>query len=212
MTNEALVSLTGYVATQPRWRETSSGTPNITMRVAWTPRRIDRSTGEWVDGNTSYVTVVCWRKLADNVATCLRKGDPVVVNGRLSVRPYEDRAGVPRTAVEVDASSVGHDLSRGVAQFQRTRPPTGKTADEYSAELSAGGAGDTGAMSALGETSPGETGQGQAGPGEAGLREAGLREAALGETAASDPSGSEMFDEAAIAALAREPEGAGAPF
>jgi single-strand DNA-binding protein len=202
MTNEALVSLTGYVATQPRWRETSSGTPNITMRVAWTPRRIDRSTGEWVDGNTSYVTVVCWRKLADNVATCLRKGDPVVVNGRLSVRPYEDRAGVPRTAVEVDANSVGHDLSRGVAQFQRTRPPTGKTADEYAAELAAGGAGDTGTMSALGETGLGETGQGQPGPGEAGL----------GEATASDPSGSEMFDESAIATLAREPEGAGAPF
>jgi len=196
MINEALVSLTGYVATQPRWRETSSGTPNITMRVAWTPRRIDRSTGEWVDGHTSYVTIVCWRKLADHVATCLRKGDPVVVNGRLSVRPYEDKAGVPRIAVEVDASSVGHDLSRGVAQFQRTRPPTGKTAAEYAAELEAVGAGDTGAMSGLGE----------AGLDDAGLGRAGMR------AAASEPSGSEMFNEEAIGALAQEAEGIGVPF
>jgi single-strand DNA-binding protein len=186
MINEAVVSLTGYVATQPRWRETSTGTPNITMRVAWTPRRIDRSTGEWADGNTSYVTVICWRKLADNVATCLRKGDPVVVKGRLSVRAYDDKDGVSRIAVEVDASSVGHDLSRGVAQFQRTRPPTGRTADEYAAELEAGGGGDAGAMAA---------------PGEAGLA-----------AAASGPAGSDMFDESAIDALAREADGVGVPF
>src|ERR1700735_2683687 len=134
MMNDAQVSLAGYVATQPTWREGSAARPNLSMRVAWTPRRIDRATGEWVDGNTSFVTVTCWRKLADNVATCLRKGDPVLVQGRLSVRPYEDKQGVPRIAVDVDALSVGHDLSRGVAMFQRVRPPTGKAADEHAAE------------------------------------------------------------------------------
>jgi single-strand DNA-binding protein len=193
MTNEALVSLTGYVATQPRWRETSTGTPNIIMRVAWTPRRIDKSTGEWADGYTSYVSVICWRKLADNVATCLRKGDPVVVKGRLTVRPYDDKEGVPRTAVEVDASSVGHDLSRGVAQFQRTRPPTGKTADEHAAELEAGGTGDAGDGVM--------TGTGEAGTDEAGMAAAG-----------SEPGGGGMFDETAIDALAREADPVGAPF
>jgi single-strand DNA-binding protein len=147
---------------------------------------MDRSTGEWADGHTSYVTVICWRKLADNVATCLRKGDPVMVKGRLSVRPYEDKDGVPRTAVEVDASSVGHDLSRGVAQFQRTRPPTGKTADEYAAELDASGSGDAGGMAAPDEAGP--------------------------PAAANEPAGGEMFDENAIDALARETEGVSVPF
>jgi len=186
MINEAVVSLTGYVATQPRWRETNAGTPNITMRVAWTPRRMDRSTGDWADGHTSYVPVICWRTLADKVATCLRKGDQVMVKGRLSVRQYEDKAGVPRTAVEVDASSVGHDLSRGVAQFQRTRPPTGKTADEYAAELDAGGSGDAGQMAAPDEAGP--------------------------PAAADEPAGGEMFDENAIDALAQETEGVTVPF
>ena len=114
MSNDAQVSLTGYVATQPKYRTVGNGAAVVSMRVAWTTRYIDRGTGEWVDGNTSYVTVSCWRKLADNVALCLRKGDPVVVKGRLSVRPYE-KDGIPRTEVDVDASSVGHDLSRGVA-------------------------------------------------------------------------------------------------
>jgi len=133
MLNEAQISLTGYVATQPVTRTVKTGDSTVSMRVAWTPRRQDRVTGEWVDGNTSYVTVNCWRRLATNVAICVRKGDPVVVKGRLSVRPYEDKDGVARTAVEVEASSVGHDLSRGVAAFQRVRPATGLTASEFAA-------------------------------------------------------------------------------
>src|ERR1035437_8522837 len=119
MSNDAQVSLTGYVATQPKYRTVGNGAAVVSMRVAWTTRYIDRGTGEWVDGNTSYVTVSCWRKLADNVALCLRKGDPVVVKGRLSGGRYE-RAGIPRPGVDVDASSVGHAWSRGVASFQRT--------------------------------------------------------------------------------------------
>jgi len=137
MLNEAQISLAGYVATQPVTKSVD-GNANVSMRVAWTPRRQDRVTGEWVDSNTSYVTVICWRKLAVNVGVCVRKGDPVVVKGKLSVRTYDDRQGVRRTVVEVDASSVGHDLSRGVAAFQRVRPPTGMTASEYAASQEPG--------------------------------------------------------------------------
>ena len=197
MMNDAQVSLAGYVATQPTWRETSAGRPNLSMRVAWTPRRIDRATGEWVDGNTSFVTVTCWRKLADNVATCLRKGDPVLVHGRLSVRPYEDKQGAPRIAVDVDALSVGHDLSRGVAMFQRVRPPTGKTADEHAAELEAGGV-------------SGYDGQAHAADGGAAAMAPPSGDGP--EAGETGPADSEIFDEDAIGALAQEPAGAGAPF
>jgi single-strand DNA-binding protein len=132
--NEAQISLSGYVATQPTWRETSTGKPNLTMRVAWTPRRLDRATGEWTDGTTSFVTVICWRKVAEHAAVCLRTGDPVLVQGRLTVRDYNDRQGLRRTAVDVHVQSIGHDLTWGVGDFKRTRPATGKTAAEFAAE------------------------------------------------------------------------------
>ena len=120
MINDAQVFLSGYVARDPRFRITASGISNVSLRVAYTPRRVDRETGEWTDGTTSFVSVVCWRTLADNVARCLHKGEPVLVKGRLQVRPYE-KDGVSRLAVEVEATSVGHDLARGVASFQRPR-------------------------------------------------------------------------------------------
>ncbi len=157
MLNEAQISLTGYVATQPVTRQVKPGVSNVSMRVAWTPRRQDRVTGEWVDGNTSYVTVICWRKLGTNVAICVRKGDPVVIKGRLSVRPYADKEGVPRISVEVDANSVGHDLSQGVAGFQRVRPATGMTASEFAAS----GAAPNG-QAADGQAAGGQAAGGQA--------------------------------------------------
>src|ERR1700684_3742708 len=89
MINEAQVFLAGYVAREPRFRFTTRGISSVTLRVACTPRWVDRETGEWTDGETSFVTVLCWRTLADNVAKCLHKGEPVLVKGRLHVRPYE---------------------------------------------------------------------------------------------------------------------------
>jgi single-strand DNA-binding protein len=193
MFNEAHVSLTGYVATQPVMKEVRTGVTNLTMRVAWTPRWQDRATGEWVDGNTSYVTVICWRRLAGNVAICLRKGDPVVVKGRLSVRNFDGKEGVPRTAVEIDASSVGHDLSRGVAQFQRVRPQIGLTASEY----------------AVSGPLDGQTGDAGAAADGMGAGSAGSAGAGMARAASPDD---DLFDEAVISELAADAEQVAVPF
>ena len=147
MVNDAQISLTGYVVTQPLTKTLKNGVTTLTMRVAWTPRRRDR-VGEWVDGQTSYVTVNCWRRLATNVAICVRKGDPVAIQGRLSVRPFQDKESRPRIAVDIEASSVAHDLNQGVSQFSRLRPQTGMTASEFAASREA--AGDANASGSFG--------------------------------------------------------------
>ena len=200
MFNEAQISLTGYVATQPVTRTTkTSGIMNLSMRVAWTPRYQDRVTGEWVDGITSYVTVTCWRRLAANAGICLRKGDPVVVKGKLSVRTYTGKDGAPRTAVEVEATSVGHDLSKGVAQFARIRPQTGMSASEFAAAQAdgdqAGPVDGDGMLSADGADA---------------LTSAALpdRPAGLG----SDEPDAPFFDDSAIGELAAEAEREAVPF
>jgi single-strand DNA-binding protein len=130
MINEAHVFFAGYVAAEPSYKVFDNGSTQAKLRVASTARRLNRETGEWMDGPTSFVTVYCWRQLANNVALCVRKGEPVVVMGRLQVRRYQHRDGTPGTAVEVEASALGHDLNRGVAQFSRTRKPVGVTAAE----------------------------------------------------------------------------------
>jgi single-strand DNA-binding protein len=137
MSNDANIDLAGFVASEPSFKRLATGTSTAKLRVAYTERRLNRETGEWGDGPTSFVTVLCWRTLADNVAMCLRKGEPVLVRGRLRVREYEGKDGSRGTETEVDASSIGHDLSRGVAHFSRTRRAPGETAAKSAGAVAA---------------------------------------------------------------------------
>jgi single-strand DNA-binding protein len=122
MSQGGSVTLVGFVATQPKVRYVNSNIPVANMRIGSTVRRIDRETGEWQDGETSFYSVTCWRTLARNAATCLHKGEPVIVTGRMRVNNWETRAGEKRSEVVVDADTIGFDLTRGVAAFSRLKP------------------------------------------------------------------------------------------
>lgn len=116
--NEAHITLTGWVAAEPRYAVTANGTPFLSLRVGCTPRRYDRQTGQWQDVESLFVTVNCWRNLADNVnASELQRGTPVLVTGRLRIRQYE-RDGQWRFSAEVEATTLGPDLARGTADFR----------------------------------------------------------------------------------------------
>jgi single-strand DNA-binding protein len=121
MSQGGYVTLVGYVAQDPIIRKTKQGTNVTDVRVGTTPRFLDRKTGEWRDGDTSYYTVTCWRRLADHTKASLHKGDPVVVKGRFRTSSYEDKTGQLRTSIEIEADAIGHDLSRGISNYFRTR-------------------------------------------------------------------------------------------
>jgi single-strand DNA-binding protein len=200
MFNEAQVSLVGFVASEPNYLKVGeSKIPKLTMRVGWTTRFRDSATGEWVDGNRSFVTVICWRQLAENLSTCLRRGDPVVVRGRLDVRSFTGRDGQRRTAVDVDANALGPDLNRGVAGFRRVWPPSGKTAEQQAA---ADQPGDDEVMA------DGQVMAGGDGPDD----EAALVGVAGAGPIPEGPADEEIFDDSAIEALAQETERVTAPF
>jgi single-strand DNA-binding protein len=226
MINEAHISLSGYVATQPALRWTRTGVPALNMRVAWTPRRLDRVTGEWIDADTNFLTVLAYRKLAENAATCLRKGDPVVIRGRVTTRDFEDKNGHPRTALEVDAISFGHDLTKGVSTFQRVRPQTGLTANEYQ-EAGSGARADGAAGRDAGGTAM--AGAGPDAADDAAFASLAAAAAAQGDGEPEDAAGPndgagpddgagpgdpgrDMFDEDAVGELAQEAASAAVPF
>ena len=136
--NDSYFSVSGYVATQPKDGQTRDGTRTLSFRVGWTPRALNRATGEWADLPSSFASVTCYRKLAEHARFCLRKGDPIVLKGNLRVREYDDQAGLRRNSVDINADFVGHDMARGTSQFSRQRPHTGLTAAEYSQSQEAG--------------------------------------------------------------------------
>ncbi len=137
MVNEADFSVTGFIATQPMKGHTKGGTPTLWMRVGWTPRVLDRRTGEWTDQLTSFVSVTCYRKIAEHGAQCLRRGDPIMLKGTLQVREFTDQAGVKRIVVEVVADNLSHDLSRGISNYTKAPKHLEQTAEEYSLSMGA---------------------------------------------------------------------------
>ncbi len=123
------MTLIGFVAREPSLRKTKDDKPVADVRVGATTRYFDKSLGAWTDGDTSYYTVTCWRRLADYAKASLRKGDPVMVKGRFRTHTYEDKQGRIRTEVEITADTIGHDLSRGIANYIRP-PERQRTAEE----------------------------------------------------------------------------------
>ncbi len=113
------ITLTGLVATTPRHLVTSEGLPITSFRLASTQRRYDRGAQKWIDGETNWFTITCFRQLAINAVGSIVKGQRIVVAGKLRVRDWEsgDRAG---TTVEVDAEALGHDLMWGTSVFTRS--------------------------------------------------------------------------------------------
>lgn len=116
--NETYVTIAGNIVAEPDRRVTTNGAPFTALRVASTIRRRTRD-GEFVDGPTSYYQVTAFRSLALNAANSLSKGDPVIVHGRQRVNQWQRNDGTWGTSVEIDASNIGHDLTRGTSEFTR---------------------------------------------------------------------------------------------
>lgn len=116
---ETLITVIGNIITDPKLHRTAEeNRPVVNFRMASTERRFDRDTAEWVDGETFYVGVSAWKRLAESVAGSLSKGDPVVVCGRIYTRGYEVD-GQRRSATELVAHVVGPDLTRCTADVRR---------------------------------------------------------------------------------------------
>ncbi|MGI8664830.1 MAG: single-stranded DNA-binding protein [Jatrophihabitans sp.] len=114
------ITIVGNVVDEVVNRPTTSGLSRVSFRVANTQRRSDRASGQWVDGHKFFANVTFWRDFAENVATSLKKGDPVVVSGRIFSRQYvKDESN--HVAYEVEPESIGHDLARGTSVFTKRR-------------------------------------------------------------------------------------------
>ncbi|WP_062135437.1 single-stranded DNA-binding protein [Demequina aestuarii] len=115
------MTVTGWVATDPRLVVTRDGAgPTMcTFRLAQTSRYFDRSTDKWTDGNTEWFTVRVFRDSARLVAESVRTGQPVIVEGRLRTNEWTDAQKVTHWGLQLDATCVGHDLTKGLATFTR---------------------------------------------------------------------------------------------
>jgi len=114
------VILAGNLTRDPELRFTQSGVPVCGFGLA-----VNRvySKNEEVD----FFDVSAWRDLGERVANYVKKGDPVLVEGRLQYRTWEAQDGTKRSKVDVVADNVQF-LGRGGGDSGGERG--GRTADD----------------------------------------------------------------------------------
>lgn len=98
----------GTITKDPVLAFTAGGIAVATFNVAVNERKKDE-TGKYVNGDASYYTCNVWRTQAENVVESLKKGDTVVVVGKVKMKSWE-KEGVKRSSAEVEVDSVGISL------------------------------------------------------------------------------------------------------
>ena len=167
-----IITVTGVVGTDPKHHVTNGGLAITTFRLASTRRVFDREKATWEDGETNWYTVSAFRQLATNASLSIRKGERLIIRGRLRLRAWEtgERSG---TAVEIEADSIGHDLAWCVSTYAKVRSM--RPADAAAAASSSGDAVDAvDGFDAPAAGSESATGGGSAWPGTSALRTRGF--------------------------------------
>jgi single-strand DNA-binding protein len=115
----------GNLGSAPELRFTPSGVAVARMSVGHNTRRRDES-GKWVNGDTLWIEVTCWRDLAERVAK-LNKGDTVTVTARddLSAWAYINQTTSKAAArLQVTANNVSLSMRFADANAVRTPRPS----------------------------------------------------------------------------------------
>ncbi|WP_461186949.1 single-stranded DNA-binding protein [Arthrobacter sp. Z4-13] len=113
------ITIRGFVATEIKSSTTTGGVATASFRIGSNSRRYDKGTGTWTDGHTNWFLVQGYRHLAGSMGCSIRKGQPVIVVGKLKIRSWEKDGRVYYSHI-IDADAVGHDLTWGTANFIRS--------------------------------------------------------------------------------------------
>ena len=108
MRNE--VKLLGNLGKDPEIRTTTTGKKYARFSFA-TPNNYKNAKGDWIN-ETDWHNMVAWGQIASNVEKSLKKGNMVVITGRIKNRTYEDKNGQTRHISEI----IINDFDRLIAK------------------------------------------------------------------------------------------------
>lgn len=114
------VVILGNLTRDPEIRKTPTGAPVGTLGVAASDTYRNQK-GESVE-RTCFVEVVTWGAQAENCGKYLKKGSPVLVDGRLQYDEWEGKDGERRNKLRVRADSVQFLGTKGPAKANAAPP------------------------------------------------------------------------------------------
>lgn len=95
------ITLIGRLTADPELKHTEGGIPYCNFTVAVDRPMKKNPDGSKDDRGADFIDCVAFRGTAETLAQYKKKGDPIVVEGRLEIRSYDDKNGVRRRASRV---------------------------------------------------------------------------------------------------------------
>ena len=111
-------TIVGNTTADPELRYTQTGKAVANFTVAVSKRRKDE-TGNWVDGEPTFIRCSIWGKPAEHVAASVFKGTRVIVTGELKESTWQTEQGEKRSRIELNAANIGIDLTFAPAPPQQ---------------------------------------------------------------------------------------------
>ena len=118
------ITIQGTAVADPELRFTQQGTAVANVRVASNSRK-KMPDGTWQDGDATFLTVTAWKQQAENMAQSVKKGDRIVVVGRLKQSQFTGKDGTEKTTYEVDADEVAVSLLFATLSAAKSEPSGG---------------------------------------------------------------------------------------
>jgi single-strand binding protein len=137
------VTVQGTVATAPVLTRQEGKKPYCRFRVAASYGQM--VSGSWVNYDTLWFTAKAWGDLAEHLAQSFKRGDPVILCGRLG-EDHWMRSGQRVSSMVLHLHCAGHDLTRGEAHYTKVVIIHDKAGDSGEAQLAAQRAGGAQAM------------------------------------------------------------------
>ena len=78
----------------------------VRLRIVSNDRVKNDLTGNWEDKDTSWWTVKAWKNLAEQAVATLKKGQEVVIVGKIYEETWKDKEGNSRTSYDVNADTI----------------------------------------------------------------------------------------------------------
>ena len=137
------VTIQGTVATAPVLTRQEGKKPYCRFRVAASYGQM--VSGNWVNYDTLWFTAKAWGDLAEHLAQSFKRGDPVILCGRLG-EDHWMRSGQRVSSMVLHLHCAGHDLTRGEAHYTKVVIIHDKAGEQGEAQLAAQRAGGAQAM------------------------------------------------------------------
>ena len=96
--------LLGNLGADPELRMTNSGTAILNLRLATSESYLD--TNKQRQERTEWHRITVWGKRAEGLGKILKKGDRILVEGRIQTSSYDDKDGNKRYTTEIVATNV----------------------------------------------------------------------------------------------------------